>query len=67
MQVSVNGKTLELIQSENIFGLLRLVDITSPSGIAVAVNNTVIAKKDWEIYIIQENDQVTLIRATQGG
>lgn len=37
------------------------------NGIAVAVNNTVIAKAERENYVLQSNDNILIIKATQGG
>lgn len=36
-------------------------------GIAVAVNETVVPKARWASYILQPNDTVLVIKATQGG
>lgn len=37
------------------------------NGIAVAVNNTVIPKINWENIRISNNDNILIIQATQGG
>jgi len=39
----------------------------SVSGIAVAVNENIIAKTVWNTTTLQQNDEVLVIRATQGG
>ena len=36
-------------------------------GIAVAVNETVIPKANWNSHELQHNDKVLVIKATQGG
>ena len=36
-------------------------------GVAVAVNESVIARRAWADYRIQANDQVLIITATAGG
>ena len=36
-------------------------------GIAIAINQQVISKDRWSSYIINENDKVMIIKATQGG
>lgn len=36
-------------------------------GIAVAVNETIVHKAQWESYELQQNDNVLVINATQGG
>jgi sulfur carrier protein len=37
------------------------------SGIAVAVNQNIITKSDWNNTILNNNDEVLIIKATQGG
>ncbi len=39
----------------------------SVNGIAVAVNENIIAKTVWNTTTLQQNDEVLVIRATQGG
>ena len=36
-------------------------------GVAVAVNDNVIPKLNWINHIIQSNDHILIIKATQGG
>lgn len=36
-------------------------------GIAIAVNNVVIPKINWQHHTLNENDDVLIIKATQGG
>ncbi len=47
--------------------VLPLLDISRPGGIAIAVNDNVIPKGEWQQYKLQANDKVFVIRATQGG
>ncbi|XKW62117.1 sulfur carrier protein ThiS [Tenacibaculum maritimum] len=37
------------------------------SGIAIAVNNVIITKKNWSLQLLQSNDDILIISATQGG
>ncbi len=67
MQVFVNGKSILLEQQHTVSKLLLKVNVLSPTGIAVAVNNVVVVKAEWENCTLNENDKITLIRATQGG
>lgn len=68
MQIYVNDKTVE-VQSENtkLSHVLEVEGLFNQEGIAVAVNNNVIPKFDWEKYSLSENDHLTIIRAVQGG
>ena len=47
--------------------LLELEGAVSSKGIAVAVNNRVIPKKEWAARPLHDNDVVLIITATQGG
>ncbi|ESU28943.1 thiamine biosynthesis protein ThiS [Flavobacterium limnosediminis JC2902] len=47
-----------------------LLDLEFPdrqNGIALAVNNTVIPKTNWETTLLNETDDILIITATQGG
>jgi sulfur carrier protein len=50
--------------------LQQLLDEMLPAkqkGIAVAVNKTVIPKVDWHNHSLKQDDDVLIIKATQGG
>lgn len=66
MQLVVNNKTGEY-PHEFLSQLLDELDLFESKGIAVAVNNKVIPKSHWESFQLNENDTITIIRATQGG
>ncbi len=67
MKVYLN--TLEkILQTEStLFSLLESEQLSVKKGIAVAVNNAVVPKGNWNTYLLQENDKITVIQATQGG
>lgn len=67
MNVIVNNKTETTELQEKLFGLLARLNLSEKQGIAVAVNNTVVSKTNWNNYELKENDKITIIRATQGG
>ena len=67
MIISVNNTQLELDTPYNISVVLQNLQFHQTKGLAVAVNNQVVPKSAWELYQLQENDKVTIIRATQGG
>ena len=67
MNVIVNNKSVELPDASGIKALLQKLNLTSPQGIAIAVNEQVVPKSDWESCVLKDNDAVLLIRATQGG
>jgi len=67
MDVFVNGKLLAVPTGARITDALDILKIGSVKGVAVAVNNNVIGRADWEHLELNNNDRITLIKATQGG
>jgi sulfur carrier protein len=67
MNVSINNKAIVLGLNSHLFTVLELLELKNTKGIALAVNNQVVPKSDWESFVLSENDKVTLIKATQGG
>ena len=66
MIIKVNESPREIINTTTIQQLLDELQI-SINGIAIAINNTVVKKEDWSVSYLQENDNVLIIRSTQGG
>ena len=55
------GMTLdEVLQWENLA-------INLSPGIAVALNDEVIAREAWKDHAVQEGDRIEIVTATQGG
>jgi len=67
MTVSVNNQLQDTKKEARLIQLLEQLSLHEQKGMAVAVNNTVVPKKQWNDYILNESDKVTIIRATQGG
>ena len=67
MEITVNQKKYILDDSCCVQQMLALILSTSPKGIAVAINQTIISKPDWNSHVLKHGDQVMLIKATQGG
>ena len=67
MNVTVNKKPVELPVSAGITDLIQQLNLPSAQGIAIAVNQQVIPKSEWSTCILKDNDEILLIRATQGG
>lgn len=67
MQLIVNGKEFKLETSKTLISFLEQQHLLNTKGIAIAVNNTVVPKNNWNNYELKNNDSITIIRATQGG
>lgn len=67
MEVHVNNKLYAVQPGTTIAALLQFIQLSAQKGIAVAVNNQVIPKAAWENQSLTAADNITIIRATQGG
>lgn len=67
MELFVNNNSTTTLDNQTIANLLAELNIQAERGAAVAVNNIVITKSEWDGYTLKQNDKVTVIRATQGG
>jgi len=67
MNVFINNKPHPFNASEFLSDILNANSFIQLKGIAVAVNNRVIPRSNWEKYQLNENDKITIITATQGG
>ncbi len=68
MELKINNQIKQFEQ--NVPNVQALLDIEIPqkqNGIAVAINNTVIPKSNWNSHPILETDEILIISATQGG
>lgn len=66
MEVTVNNNKQFLEESSNIQSMVDQLNI-DVNGIAIAVNLTVVSKVEWSKTQLKENDNITIIKATQGG
>ncbi|MEL7003589.1 MAG: sulfur carrier protein ThiS [Bacteroidota bacterium] len=66
VNISINDKTYQIEPDSSLHNVLENNHLVSP-GIAVAVNENIISRADWEQTVIKLNDQILIIKATQGG
>lgn len=67
MQVIINNNMYELQEETALNSVLPTIGIQSDAGIALAVNNAVVPRTEWERYLLKDNDAILVIRAIQGG
>ncbi|MEZ7498979.1 sulfur carrier protein ThiS [Flavobacterium sp. Arc3] len=68
MELKINNQ-IKQFQADAL-SIQNLLDIEFPlkqSGIAVAINNTVIPKSNWNDHPLSQSDEILIISATQGG
>ncbi len=66
MKVFVNNKETELSQGNTVADLALQLNLPK-QGIAVAVQNRMIPRTDWDSKQLQEGDKLVIIKAACGG
>ena len=64
--VSVNGEPRELAHGLTLDRLVAAFT-TAPSGVAAAVNETVVPRGQWPATALRDGDRVEVLTAVQGG
>ena len=68
MELKINNQTKQFaLDSLTVQALLDIEIPEKQNGIALAINNTVIPKSDWNSYFLNPTDDILIISATQGG
>ncbi len=66
MKTTVNGKTQELPDGTTVAALLELLGAPR-AGIAVARNDRVVRRADYEAHALVDGDKIEIIKAVAGG
>ena len=66
MTVTVNGRAVELAGGATAAAAVALLT-GAASGIAVAVNGTVVRRSAWDSTPLADGDEVEVLTAAQGG
>ncbi|GAA4850113.1 sulfur carrier protein ThiS [Algivirga pacifica] len=66
MQVLINQRPIDCQEKSTLLNLIEEQQF-SQQGIAVAVNNNIVPKINWASHVLNANDHITIIGATQGG
>jgi len=67
MKIKINGKEHVIQPDSSLLDLLVNLNLQAEKGIAVALNQQIIPKSKFEEIRVSENNNITIIRATQGG
>jgi sulfur carrier protein len=67
MEITFNNRSQQIEEQSSIQIILDGLVGEKQKGIAVAVNETVIPKGKWDCFLLEPNDRVLVIKATQGG
>ncbi len=66
MTATINGESRELPESLTVGGLLELLGAPR-AGIAVARNDRVVRRVEYDTHAIVDGDRIEIIRAAAGG
>jgi sulfur carrier protein len=65
--IRVNDEPRTVAGAAVLSDLVRDLGLTERKGVAVAVNDVVVARAGWPGHALANGDRVLVIRATQGG
>ncbi|MEU4489314.1 sulfur carrier protein ThiS [Streptomyces purpurascens] len=66
MNISVNGEPRDIRPGTALDTVVRSLT-TSPSGVAAALNETVVPRAQWPSTSLSDGDRVEVLTAVQGG
>jgi sulfur carrier protein len=67
IEVSINQQKFSFPDAGTLADVLPALQISQADGIAIALNETVIPRREWERHVLRAKDRIFVIRATQGG
>ncbi|RGN48568.1 MULTISPECIES: sulfur carrier protein ThiS [unclassified Bacteroides] len=66
MKVLVNNKEQEVTSDTSVSTLAQSLQLPE-KGIAIAVNNRMVSRTEWDGFVLKENDNIVIIKAACGG
>ncbi|MFB6617370.1 MULTISPECIES: sulfur carrier protein ThiS [unclassified Streptomyces] len=66
MTISVNGEPREIAAGTTLDSVVATLT-TAPSGVAAALNETVVPRGQWPATALGDGDRVEILTAVQGG
>jgi len=66
MEIFINNEAFQT-QEDILIDVLSTNGLSDQKGIAVAVNNAVVPRANWNAHQLKDQDKITIIKATQGG
>lgn len=65
MKIKINNKETET-EAKSVYELSESLGVPE-KGVAIAVNNAIVARKDWGSLTIKEGDDIIILKAFAGG
>lgn len=67
MQLTINGNIRRLEEAHALAQVLQQLAIETGGGIAIALNDRVVPRAEWESTAVSDGDRIEIIHAVQGG
>jgi sulfur carrier protein len=67
MRIIINNIDYDVSSETTLEKVPSVIHLESTSGIAFAVNNTVVSRQEWAVFALKADDRVLVIKAIQGG
>ena len=67
MEITVNQQNHSVADNCTLQQMLAIVIQQPLTGVAIAINQQIIPKNNWDSHLLKSNDNIILIKATQGG
>lgn len=67
MEIILNNQSQIINEGSTLQDIVLAQLGDKQKGVAIAVNNVVIQKQAWPLTIVKSNDNILIIKATQGG
>lgn len=67
MEITVNQQNYSLAETCSLQYMVNTILGQPVTGIAIAVNQQIVAKSNWGNHLLEPGDNITIIKATQGG
>lgn len=67
MEITINNQKHIIKESDTLLDIVFVQLGEKQNGVAVALNNQVIQKQYWQTTHLKSNDNILIIKATQGG
>ena len=67
MEISINNVKTTVEEATSLANVVQSNAGENTKGIAVALNQNVVSKTDWDTTVLHQNDTIIIIKATQGG
>jgi sulfur carrier protein len=65
--IEINNKAHSFVLPKALAEIFSELKIDVSRGVAVAVNDTVVPRSEWDRFQLKDNDSILIIKATQGG